>query len=318
MRSTWRASCSAALLLMVSSFFSACDRPQPSTEGDSTVVPAHGTDSASRREELINSGWDPSAGAVLVLPTVDGGMVAGSLLRPEATELTVADTVGIGAATGDHRLDLFSRSGRIGGALLSVEAAPKTEPGCTAWPVARLAIDGGTVSAPWTAAFMAGKVTAIPLDSIEGLAARDSARLAADLTRLASGLPDDTSHTFRTLPLVVLRAWRTSGLDSGFVVATLVRRVNQEDDPKEERLVIVVNAPSTDVKSWKVAWHERASGHEEELVVAEPLLAFRTARSGDLHLLFGRDDGVALGAAVLTRAGGAWRVLWESAVAGCD
>ena len=67
-----------------------------------------------------------------------------------------------------------------------------------------------------------------------------------------------------------------------------------------------------------VAWHERASGSEEELVVAEPLLAFRAGRAEDVHLLFGRDDGVALGAAVLTRAAGGWRVQWESAVAGCD
>ena len=71
-------------------------------------------------------------------------------------------------------------------------------------------------------------------------------------------------------------------------------------------------------KTWTVAWHERATGSEEELVVAEPLLAFRAGRAEDVHLLFGRDDGVALGAAVLTRAAGGWRVQWESAVAGCD
>jgi len=36
-----------------------------------------------------------------------------------------------------------------------------------------------------------------------------------------------------------------------------------------------------------------------------------------VRLLFGRDDGVALGAAVLSRRGGTWTVLWESAIAGC-
>lgn len=316
---TWRATLPAALLLTLSSAaFVACDRSRSASPDDSTSTSSSGSAGSDRTEAIVNSGWDTAAGALLVLPTVDGGMVAGSLLRPEATELTVADTVGVGAAMGDRRVELFARSGKIGSALLSVEAAPKTEAGCTAWPMARLAIDGGSVATPWTAAFMAGRVTPVPLDSIEGLAVRDSARLAADLTRLASGLPDDTSQTFRTLPLVVLRAWRTASLDSGFVVATLVRRVNQEDAPKEERLVVVVNTGSADAKTWNVAWHERASGHEEELVVAEPLLAFRTARSSDLHLLFGRDDGIALGAAVLTRVAGTWRVLWESAVAGCD
>jgi len=51
--------------------------------------------------------------------------------------------------------------------------------------------------------------------------------------------------------------------------------------------------------------------------VAEPLLAFRVTGAADVRLLFGRDDGVALGAAVLARREGAWRVLWESAIAGC-
>ena len=47
------------------------------------------------------------------------------------------------------------------------------------------------------------------------------------------------------------------------------------------------------------------------------LLAFRATGAPDVRLLFGRDDGVALGAAVLARREGAWRVLWESAIAGC-
>jgi hypothetical protein len=131
-------------------------------------------------------------------------------------------------------------------------------------------------------------------------------------------LADDTSRTFRGLPFVVLRAWRTRGLDTAFIVATLARRVNQEDDPKEERLVMVVDAIGERVNTWTVAWHERAAGHEEELVVAEPLLAFRNVGASDVRLLFGRDDGVALGAAVLARGTTGWRVLWESAVAGCN
>jgi hypothetical protein len=240
------------------------------------------------------------------------------LLRPEATELSVGDTSGIGGEAADGRLELFARAGRVGVARLTVEAAPLVGNGCTAWPVARLSIDAGETVAPWTAAFAAGRVTAIPLDSIEGLTSRDSTRLAVELTRLASALPDDPGSTFRGLPFVVLRAWRTRGLDTAFVVATLARRVNQEDDPKEERLVIVVDAPGDDPKRWQLSWHERASGREDELVVAEPLLAFFNAGVRDPRLLFGRDDGVALSAAVLSRSSTGWRVLWESTVAGCN
>lgn len=298
-------------------WFAACDRSSSARGGDS----AAGATGTARPDGMASSvsasGWDLAAGPFVVLPTVDGGMVAGSLLLPDVADSAVGDTTGVGALLGDGRLDLFSRGGRVNVVRLSVEIAPPVDAGCTAWPVARLAADAGATIQPWTAAFSAGRVTAIPLDSIEGMAPRDSAALAANLTRLASRLPDDSSATFRGLPLVVLRAWRARENDSAFVVAVLARRVNQEDDPKEERLVMVVDAPGPDVTSWRVGWHERAAGHEDELVVAEPLLAFRAIGASEVRLLFGRDDGVALGAAVLSRRGGTWTVLWESAIAGC-
>jgi len=298
----------------------ACDRARSPDGGDSAARAERGVRAEPAATEGTASGWDMAAGPFVVLPTVDGGMVAGSLLLPDAADSSVGDTTGVGALVGDARVELFARGGRVSVARVAVELSPPGEAGCTAWPVARLAVDAGDAGVPvppWTAAFAAGRVTPIPLDSIEGLAPRDSARLAADLTRLASRLPDDTSATFRALPFVVLRAWRSRGVDSTFVVALLARRVNQEDDPKEERLVLVVDAPGNEAATWRVGWHERASGHEDELVVAEPLLAFRATGTADVRLLFGRDDGVALGAAVLARRAGAWRVLWESAIAGC-
>lgn len=295
-----------------------CDRPATqgaSTSGDSARATGAGV---STDAPATTSGWDVAAGAFVVLPTVDGGLVSGSLLRPDASEMTVGDTTGIAAELGTGLVDLFSRAGVVGSAQLRVERAPTMEEGCTAWPVARLTLQGASSVTPWTAAFPAGRLTAMPLDSIEGASPRDSAALVARLAALASALPDDTSGTFRALPFVTLRAWRMRAGADGFVVATLVRRVNQEDDPREERLVLVVDAPTDDVTGWRVGWHERAAGREEELVVAEPLLAYRLAGRDDAHLLFGRDDGVALGAAVLVRRGGVWRVQWESAVAGCD
>ncbi len=296
----------------------ACDRTKAVDTPDSARAVSDSGVEIPNAPALAASGWNVDAGPFLILPTVDGGMSAGSLLRPEATELTVGDTTGLGIASGAGQVELFSRSGRVGTARLTIGSAPPVDSGCTAWPVARLAFDAAAPMIPWTAAFAMGRVTSIALDSIEGLPPRDSARLAIDLARLASALPNDTVAAFRGLPFVVLRAWRTRGLDAGFVVATLVRRINQEDAPREERLVMVIDQTGATSKTWTVAWHERASGSEEELVVAEPLLAFRAGRAEDVHLLFGRDDGVALGAAVLTRAAGGWRVQWESAVAGCD
>lgn len=302
----------------------ACDKPPvPATTDtlpdvsrlDSIIVPkSNGT---------VNT-WNADAGPFLILPTVDGGMTSGSFIRPGATDATVGDTVGVGRELDHTTVDLFARSGKIGTATVRVEKAVVTDSGCTAWPVARLSMESGGLKTAWSVAFATGRIVPVTLDSIEGFSPRDSARLAVDITRLASGLPDDTVATFQGLPFVVLRAWRSHGLDTGFVVATLARRVNQEDSPREERIVMVIDTHGADSRRWTVAWSERASGREDELVVAEPLLAYRMvsrkpdgALSNSVQLLFGRDDGVALSAAVLRRDATGWHVQWESAIAGC-
>jgi hypothetical protein len=301
-----------------------CDKPPVPPTSDTTAVVAIPDSIVVSKPNGTVSTWNADAGPFLILPTVDGGMLSGSLIRPGDTDATVGDTVGIGRDLGRATVDLFARSGAIGTATVRVEKALVVDSGCTAWPVARLSPESGGARIMWTVAFASGRIAPISLDSIEGLSPRDSARLAVDLTRLASGLADDTVPTFRGLPFVVLRAWRSRDVDAGFVVATLVRRVNQEDSPREERLVMVVDVRNADAKQWQVAWSERASGREEELVVAEPLLAYRmvsrtdsTSLSNTVQLLFGRDDGVALSAAVLRRGASGWHVQWESAIAGC-
>ncbi len=276
-------------------------------------VPSDSTSSASQ-----GAGWDASAGPLILLATPEGGVSTGSLVRADASELTVSDTTGIGGLLADGRVELFARGGRVAVARVTVNAAPRVDAGCTAWPVAQLATDAGVPLVPWTVAFLSNRIVAVPLDSIEALSSRDSSRLVVDLSRLASALREDSISTFRGLPFVVLRAYRSRGLDTSFIVATLVRRVNQEADPREEQLVMIVDANGVDAKNWTVAWHERASGREDELVVAEPLLAFRSIGATDVRLLFGRDDGIALGAAILARGRAGWHVLWESAVAGCN
>lgn len=315
------------LLALVGALSSvACDRSAsrpPAQAADSGSVPLRPSRPPSARSEP--SSWERATGLTLVVPTVDGGMTTGALLRVDAVESTVPDTAGVGAEIGDGSVELFTRGGSAGLARVVVEPGVRDSTGCTQWPLARMLPNGSEMLPSWSVALAPDKVDAVALDSIEGMASRDSAQLAARVAKLASGLPDDTSATFRGLPFVVLRAWRSRG-DSAllgpsapFVVALLVRRVNQEDNPVEERLLLVADLPGGDLRGAVVGWSERAAGREEELVVAEPVLAYRL-RGGDggLRLLFARDDGVAMSAAVLARApGGGWQVLWESAIAGC-
>ncbi len=318
----------APTALLALAVLAACDRPQPEPEVEPTVDSAvvqpvsPGTDTGVP----IATGWEWDAGPFLILPTVDGGTSAGSLLRPGVTGQQLGDTSGIGAATGNGTVELFARSGLVGSARLSVEPGQPMDSSCAVWPVARLAVEPGAGAGAaaaglphaWTAAFPEGRVTAIPLDSIEGMSVRDSARLAANLTRLASALPENGGDSFTGLPFVVLRAYRSHEPGHEFVVATLIRRINQEDSPLEERLVMVVDAATADVRKWRVGWFERASGTEDELLVAEPLLAFRAKGSEEIRVLFGRDDGFSLSAAVLARNKSGWSLQWESPASGCD
>jgi hypothetical protein len=295
-----------------------CERATPFAGGDSAIDSFPPVNPAEDSAAAVGSGWESDAGPYVILPTVEGGVHAGSLLRPGVEGDRLGDTTGLGRIVQPRRLELFSRAGKVGVAELSIEQTRRIEPECAAWPTARLRFAPGSTPPLWTAAFAEGRIVAISLDSIEGMAPRDSARLAVDLARLASGLRDDTLSSFRGLPFVVLRAYRSREAEASFVVATLIRRVGQEDSPKEERLVMVVETSASDSKLWRVAWFERAAGAEEELLVAEPLLAFRARDAKDVRLLFGRDDGVALSAAVLSRSPSGWKLQWESPASGCD
>jgi hypothetical protein len=71
------------------------------------------------------------------------------------------------------------------------------------------------------------------------------------------------------------------------------------------------------VRRWRVEWHERVSGREEEVIVTEPLALLRVGEPAHDVLLLGRDDGTGSAVALLERLDGAWRLRWESPITGC-
>ncbi len=274
------------------------------------------------------STYDPALGALLVVPMLgDGGagdLVAllGPLLPLEAS---IGDTAGLGRRIGDGRIDLFSRAGRVGERRVRMDDVISVEPSaCPAWPVGRLgapaADSAGTVPpmpvSRWQVGLPAGRATGVVLDSIEALPARDSAALAATLTRLTSALPDDSTGSFHGLPFTVTRAYRTRGVDEGFLLGVLVRRIPQEDRPLEERLLVLVRTVG-EPRQWAIVWHERVSGREEEVIATEPLAVVLVGTPAHPVVLLGRDDGSGTSLALLERRGDRWRIRWESPVAGC-
>ena len=157
----------------------------------------------------------------------------------------------------------------------------------------------------------------MPLDSLEGMPRADSARLAADIARVVSALPDTGDSTFTGRPFLVRAAYRFrigSGVEG--VAADVMRTVNQEANPRAEHLLVVAERETGG--RWTAAYVERASGHEETLEVSELLAAVLVGGVEWPTLVLARDYGDGTAYALVEREGTRrWKVRWSSAYAGC-
>jgi len=266
---------------------------------------------------------DTVAGPALFVAS--GSPQVAQLVFPEFTDSTLTDTSVFDVdRVAAARVDLFDRAGAVGvAALASRPATPRREEECTSWPTASLAPPraAGAAARPWAVGFLAGRATPIPLDSLETLSQADSARLVADIARLASALPNDTAPSFRGLPFVVLAARRFSpapGVQA--VVAEVSRKVNQEARPREERILIVAERDSAARPGtpWSAAYSERVADNEETIEASDVLAAVALGPARTPTLVIGREYGEGFAYALLERTGPArWRLRWSSAYAGC-
>lgn len=300
----------------------ACERSSRTPATDSTAVTPAPTDSAT--QAALNSGWNADAGAMLLVASDAPGVA--EVIFPEVTDSTFGDSTLMDLApVRGARVSLYSRHGEAGTALVIGEdstatSADSTGETCDDWPAVRLRNEGPSAPGAWTIGLARGRAQAIPLDSIERLSRADSTRLASEVARLASGLPDDTARAFRGLPYSVhtVRLFRPApGVEA--LVADVARRINQEANPREEQLLVVAERDSGRAGSpWRAAYSERASGQEGSVETHDVLgaLAIGPARRPTLVIARYVSDGVVY--ALLERAGAAqWRIRWISAASGC-
>lgn len=114
----------------------------------------------------------------------------------------------------------------------------------------------------WTAGLLGRSAGLLRMDSIEMLSPADSARLAADLTRLASALDSHKSSRFSGLRFAVLGARRFETDGRQYVVAHLARRLPQEAAPLEERTLLIAERSST-AAPYVVTFSRRSEGSED-------------------------------------------------------
>lgn len=304
----------------------ACDRRPRATAANDTAGGGGTTVEAAPPRPAAPSthGWRVAeAGPVLVVPA--GSALRAQLVFPQYTDstLTAASSFATAPLAGDT-VELFGPEGVVGRATLADpgEAGPGAGPNaeaCVGWPRARLhALQEPII--PWKAAFLAGHARPLPLDSTIERAGPDSARLAADVARLASALPQDGASPFRGLPFVV-RDMRRFALDGTQVlVADVVRRVNQEAQQQMEHTLLVAERPAERPGApWSTAYHERTAGAEETLEMSEVLAAVLLGEARRPTLVVGRDYGDGgMAYSLVEREGSArWRLRWSSAYAGC-
>jgi len=298
----------------------ACERSTPVAGRKDTVVPLVPVPESSVVVKPDASPWDSSAGPAL--------FVAGTtpteafLIAPEFTHTAALDSVQPDSTLiRTLRIDLFGSGKKIGTARVASMAASTRTDSCRTWPIARLEfVSGDTGSTqPWNVAFESGHASEPVVDSIEGLQTADSARLAADIARMASALPGDTSAVFRGLPFVVNKAWRAR-LASGqtLLAAVVVRNVNQEANPRQERIFLIAERDSAAATArFTPRYTERKVGLEETLETTDPIAIVLLGVDHHPAVIIARDAGHGLSYALIERIAGQWQRRWASTYAGC-
>jgi hypothetical protein len=268
-------------------------------------------DTASTPEpDAPPSNWDLAAGSVLLVAgdqpdqvLVIAPDVAGDI---EQGSLDVTDLVGAPAS-------LIGRTGSVATVALGQEIEAGAGTTCNSWPV--LAAPAG--SSPWSVGFLEASVVAIPLDSVQAMSGGDSLALVSRIARLASALESTRTgpqaESFRGLPFVVQDVRLFVEDSVGVAAADVVRRVNQEASPLEERThLILERRPGGE---WEVARAERWVGREESVDRKELLAAVRLR--GEPVLVYVHDTGAKVHYIMQWRDGGRWAKRWDSAVSRC-
>jgi hypothetical protein len=266
--------------------------------------------------------WTPEAGPVMLVRS-GNALNAAYVVFPEYNDSTLPDTIRFDTrSVRGMRVELIGHDGAAGtGRVASASSKAWLADSCVEWPTAQLELAGdSTQLGDWTIAFEHASIRPIRLDSLQTLPSPDSARLAADITRLASALPDDTSRTFRGIPFVVRVAYRFAAAPRvQGVVADVVRKLNQEAMPLEQHTLIVAERDSASPEArYRPVFHERTAGSEESIETSDVLAAIQYPAAGHMALVLVREGIDATAYALLERsAGGRWQVRWTSVHTGC-
>jgi hypothetical protein len=297
-------------LIAVACLLSACRGSDRQTTDSTRALPAVYPSGPGE-----NTNWNVEAGP-LMITAAGGSLDSVNVVLPYATDSTIESLQGIGPPIIGMTFDLFGRGGKVASALrASPVSQVDTTQECFSWPAARLQSTPGN----WQVGFASGHAQSIALDSIEAMASRDSALLAAAVTQAAATLSAVAMDpTFRGLPFRVRSAY-TFQLDTiEIVIADVVRTVNEEAKPRVEHLLVVGERPRGTGGKFDVSYFTRNAGPEDSTPVTEILsvVTVGAARQPVIVVNVQYDDGGKFGF-VERDAQGKWHATWKSAYTDC-
>jgi hypothetical protein len=301
----------AALLLPL---LAACERKAAGRRADSpaaAMAPAAGA-SAPERDR---SGWDRAAGPALL---VQGAALDEAIVVYPFADDTLDQAHLDSAGTNGGSAVLFGRGGARFAARLG--ALPDdTESACERWLLRDVRPEAGGTS--WSVGFVDARVVPVMLDSVDVLSPRDSIALAAEASRVASGVTAPTGPSFQGLRFAArdIRRFQAKPGVQAFV-AHLSRQVNQEANPQVEQTLIIAERDSgVTTGPYRLVYAERSFGREEAVTTPEVLAAVRLGGSPEPTLVIARDSEGGVVYALIERTGpGRWRSRWTSPPAQCS
>jgi hypothetical protein len=291
-----------AVLLVLGSF-AACRERAPDLADSMRSEPAPAP-------PVNATNWNLEAGPVMVV-ALEGDSVA--IVLPQATDSSMPFQESP-ALQSSLSVDLVGRVGAVGAAAVTPITRTAGAAECRSWPAGRIK----PRRAGWRVGFPAGRVAAVPLDSIEEMSSVDSAALARSIARNVAALALESDSDFRGLPFRV-RSAHTFRADSIHgVIADVVRSVNEEANPRLEHLFVIGERPAGSSAGYNVAFFSRTAGAEDDAEITEllavVLIGPKRVPTAVVNVEY--DEGGKLGLIERTAAG-EWEFRWRSAYAGC-
>ncbi len=150
----------------------------------------------------------------------------------------------------------------------------------------------------------------IHADSIEGLSPADSLAYSVEAARMASAVTTGNGSRLRGLPFSLVSVRRLRLGDTTILAAQLVRRVNLEANPAEERTFVIgertSSSPFTTVHS------DRSEGTEETAAHYDLIGAFRAGAA--TYWVISTDAPNGSTVQMLERVGGKWSLRWARSI----